>query len=242
MAYTKKIAKHDKITIDGTDVSNSFRTFGFSSEHTQEDVSGFSVSGIDEFLPGRTTQWFTGEAFYTEELAALVYPLHYAPHDHRDHLAARRLGRRDPRGVPRQLHDQHVRPGRHPRHRLGDAVHGDAGRRGRNHRRPTSPNGEETQESPLSGFEIDGERYDLRGSTRSLSTRSGFSTSTPTPCSRTSGRHIPSWSDEESARLRAGADAQDPQPRLQTGARAHRLSPAASRGRRLGHPDRDRRS
>jgi hypothetical protein len=76
MAYTKKIARHDKITIDGTDVSNSFRRFGLSSEHTEEDVSGFSVTGADENLPGRTAQAFEGEAFYTEELALIVYPLH----------------------------------------------------------------------------------------------------------------------------------------------------------------------
>jgi len=76
MAYTKKIARHDKITIDGTDVSNSFREFGYSSEHSQEDVSGFSATGTDEFLPGATTQGFSGEAFYTEELALIVEPLH----------------------------------------------------------------------------------------------------------------------------------------------------------------------
>lgn len=78
MAYTKKIARHDKITIEGTDVSNSFREFGYSSEHSTEDVSGFSVSGVDETLPGSTTQAFSGEAFYTEELAALIEPLHRA--------------------------------------------------------------------------------------------------------------------------------------------------------------------
>src|SRR5918992_2432270 len=76
MAYTKKVARHDKITIDGTDVSNSFRQFGYTSEHTEEDVSGYSVSGNDEFLPGRTNQTFTGEAFYTEELGAIIEPLH----------------------------------------------------------------------------------------------------------------------------------------------------------------------
>lgn len=76
MAYTKKIARHDRILIDGTDVSNSFREFGLSSEHSEEDVSGFSASGADETLPGRTSQSFSGEAFYTEELAALIYPLH----------------------------------------------------------------------------------------------------------------------------------------------------------------------
>ena len=76
MAYTKKVARHDKVLIDGTDVSNSFSEFGFSSEHSEEDVSGFSVSGVDEFLPGSTTQGFAGTAFYTEELAAIVYPIH----------------------------------------------------------------------------------------------------------------------------------------------------------------------
>lgn len=75
MAYTKKIARHDKITIDGTDVSNSFRTFGFSGENARESVGGFSVTGNDEFLAGLTTTGFTGEAFYTEELASIVYPL-----------------------------------------------------------------------------------------------------------------------------------------------------------------------
>lgn len=78
MAYTKLIAKSDKITIDGTDVSNSFRTFGYTSEHSEEDASGFSSTGVDETLPGNTAQAFTGEAFYTEELAAIVEPLHRA--------------------------------------------------------------------------------------------------------------------------------------------------------------------
>jgi hypothetical protein len=78
MAYTKIIARHDKITIDGTDVSNSFSEFGYSSEHSEEDVSGFSVTGNDEFLPGRTEQGFSGTAFYTEELAAIIEPIHRA--------------------------------------------------------------------------------------------------------------------------------------------------------------------
>jgi hypothetical protein len=78
VAYTKIIARHDKITIDDVDVSNSFSEFGYSSEHSEEDVSGFSVSGVDETLPGATSQEFTGTAFYTEELAMIVEPLHRA--------------------------------------------------------------------------------------------------------------------------------------------------------------------
>ncbi len=78
MAYTKKIARHDKILIDDVDVSNSFREFAYNSEHSEEDVSGFSLLGNDETLPGSTSQTFTGEAFYTEELATIVEPLHRA--------------------------------------------------------------------------------------------------------------------------------------------------------------------
>ena len=76
MAYTKKVARHDKITIEGTDVSNSFREFGLTSTHTKEVVTGFSTTGNEESLPGATEQQFTGEAFYTEELAAIVQPAH----------------------------------------------------------------------------------------------------------------------------------------------------------------------
>jgi hypothetical protein len=78
MAYTKLVSHSDKITISGTDVSNSFRTFGYSSEHATEDATGFSSTGNQEALPGATTQSFTGEAFYTEELAAIIQPLHAA--------------------------------------------------------------------------------------------------------------------------------------------------------------------
>ena len=78
MAYTKLVSRSDKVTISGTDVSNSFRTFGYSSAHTAEDVTGFSATGTKEELPGVTTQSFTGEAFYTEELVLIVEPLHRA--------------------------------------------------------------------------------------------------------------------------------------------------------------------
>ena len=76
MPFTKDIARHDEIILDGTDCSNSFRSFGFSSEHTKEIVTGFSVTGNEESLPGATTQSFTGEAFYTPELYAVLYTLH----------------------------------------------------------------------------------------------------------------------------------------------------------------------
>lgn len=78
MAYTKLVALSDRIEIDGTDVSNAFNEFGFTSEHTEVDASGFSASGTDETLPGNTQQGFTGTAFMTEEFLALVSPLHFA--------------------------------------------------------------------------------------------------------------------------------------------------------------------
>lgn len=75
MAYTKKVARHDAITVDGVDVSNSFKTMGVSFEDDKVDVSGFSTTGNDETLPGSRAQQFVGEAFYTEELGAILQPL-----------------------------------------------------------------------------------------------------------------------------------------------------------------------
>lgn len=76
MTWTKLVSRHDRIVIDGTDASNLFRRFGLTSEHSSEDVSGFSESGFDETLAGSTAVEFTGEAFYTEEAADLLWPLH----------------------------------------------------------------------------------------------------------------------------------------------------------------------
>ncbi len=75
MTFTKSIALHDKIMIDGEDVSNAFSAFGQPNTKTQEDVSGFSVSGRNETLPGAITQSFEGTCFYTPEIYALLKPL-----------------------------------------------------------------------------------------------------------------------------------------------------------------------
>ena len=76
--YTKKVARHDKITIDGVDVSESFSVMGRPSVDEKVPMGGFSVSPTDETLPGARTQTFTGTAFYTEELAAICEPLYAA--------------------------------------------------------------------------------------------------------------------------------------------------------------------
>lgn len=73
--WTKLVSKHDRIEFDGQDVSNLFRRFGLRAEATSEDVSGFSVSGFDETLAGSRAVEFTGEAFYTEEGADIIWPL-----------------------------------------------------------------------------------------------------------------------------------------------------------------------
>lgn len=75
---TKKISRHDKILIDDVDFSNAFSEFGYNSEKSQEEVTGFSTSGIVETLPGVTTQSFSGTAFYAEELVSVLEPLHRA--------------------------------------------------------------------------------------------------------------------------------------------------------------------
>ncbi len=76
MTYTKKTALHDRITVDGVDMSNAFDTFGFTSDDQDVDVSGFSVSGVDETLSGTRAEGFTGEMFITKETEALIWPIH----------------------------------------------------------------------------------------------------------------------------------------------------------------------
>lgn len=76
MTYTKKVALHDRITVDGVDMSNAFDTFGFTSDDQDVDVSGFSVSGVDETLSGTRAEGFTGDVFITAESEALLWPLH----------------------------------------------------------------------------------------------------------------------------------------------------------------------
>lgn len=76
MTYTRKIGSNDKVTIDGTDVSNSFSEFGRVSEDDQIPAGGFNTTGVAEELQGQRTQRFEGTAWYTEELGAIVEPLY----------------------------------------------------------------------------------------------------------------------------------------------------------------------
>lgn len=78
MAYTRKMGSHAKVTINGTDVSNSFSSFRRTSSNALEPAGGFNTTGVAETLPGERTQGFEGEAWHTEELAAIVSPIHDA--------------------------------------------------------------------------------------------------------------------------------------------------------------------
>ena len=72
----KEIVLHDQLIIDGTDYSNLLRDPSLSSENERVDASGMSVSGNDEFLPGKRTQSMTFTMFLTEELRDALWPLH----------------------------------------------------------------------------------------------------------------------------------------------------------------------
>lgn len=77
MTFTKGIALYDRITVDGVDMSNAFHSFGFTSDDSDVDVSGFSVSGTDETLSGPRAEGFSGDVYITPETEALLWPLHY---------------------------------------------------------------------------------------------------------------------------------------------------------------------
>jgi hypothetical protein len=75
----KRIALNDSVEVDSVDLSNFARTVRFASEHSREDVSGFSPTGANEYLPGPTDQSVTVEFFGsygTGEVHATLYPIH----------------------------------------------------------------------------------------------------------------------------------------------------------------------
>lgn len=76
---SKRIALKDYIEVDGHDISSLCRAFSFSSEHEQVDVSGFTSSGADEYLAGKTVQSVTLEVFGSYgsgEIHDILYPIH----------------------------------------------------------------------------------------------------------------------------------------------------------------------
>jgi hypothetical protein len=53
VTYTKKIALHDRITVDGVDVSNAFRSFGFTSETPPSTCPVSARAVLTRRCPGR---------------------------------------------------------------------------------------------------------------------------------------------------------------------------------------------
>jgi hypothetical protein len=75
----KRIALMDSVSVDATDLSNLCRSVRFSSEHSREDVSGFSATGMNEYLPGPTEQSVTCEfygSYGAGEVHETLYPIH----------------------------------------------------------------------------------------------------------------------------------------------------------------------
>jgi len=75
----KRIALFDSIEVDGHDISNFCRSYNFTSEHNQVDVSGFNSSGTDENLAGQTVQSVELEVFGSYgsgEIYDVLYKIH----------------------------------------------------------------------------------------------------------------------------------------------------------------------
>jgi predicted neuraminidase len=115
VTYTKEIALHDRVTVDGVDISNACRSFGFTSETATVDDSGFSVTGTDETLSGATAQGFTGDIYVTKEIEALLFPIHKNRTSCWRFLAAEWSSRQHPHDLPRPLSAPHVLPLEHAR-------------------------------------------------------------------------------------------------------------------------------
>lgn len=75
----KRVALFDKVQIDAVDLSNFCRSVRSNSEHERVDVSGFSTTGTNEYLPGPTTQEVTCEfygSYGAAEVHATLEPIH----------------------------------------------------------------------------------------------------------------------------------------------------------------------
>jgi hypothetical protein len=75
----KRIALKDSVEVDSVDLSNFARSVRLTSEHSREDVSGFSATGANEYLAGPTDQSVEVEffgAYGAGEVHATLYPIH----------------------------------------------------------------------------------------------------------------------------------------------------------------------
>jgi hypothetical protein len=76
---SKRIALKDFIEVDAVDLSEFAHSVDFESTHARVDVSGFNLTGANEWLAGTTDQKMT-IGFYgsygTTEVHATLYPAH----------------------------------------------------------------------------------------------------------------------------------------------------------------------
>jgi len=75
----KRVALKDSVEVDSVDLSNFARSVRLTSEHSREDVSGFSATGANEYLAGPTDQSVEVEFFGsygTGEVHETIYPIH----------------------------------------------------------------------------------------------------------------------------------------------------------------------
>lgn len=75
----KGTALKDSVEVDSVDLSNLARAVTPLSEHSREDVSGFSATGFNEYIAGTTEQSVEVEfygTFGTGEVHATLWPIH----------------------------------------------------------------------------------------------------------------------------------------------------------------------
>src|SRR5215831_3135423 len=75
----KRIALKDSVMVDSVDLSNFAHSVTYNSDHASVDVSGFSPTGVNEFLSGPTTQTVSVDfygSYGTGEVHQTLYPIH----------------------------------------------------------------------------------------------------------------------------------------------------------------------
>lgn len=72
----KRIVLHDFVEVDAVDVSYWAKAVELGSEHERVEVGGFTESGADEYLAGRTEQQVTVTFNMSPDLHAILWPIH----------------------------------------------------------------------------------------------------------------------------------------------------------------------
>lgn len=79
VAYPKRSSKRARISIDGVDVSNAFRSFNVQSAKSTQPAGGFNPTGVEETVPGAVTQSFVGELYSSAtDVVDMLWDFHIA--------------------------------------------------------------------------------------------------------------------------------------------------------------------